>query len=225
MVNNHGAKQMKIAVFGTGYVGLVASVCFADAGNHIIGVDIDDKKIQSLKDGLVPIYEPGLEDLLKSALKHKRIQFTTDKALAVSEAQVIFIAVGTPEGEDGSADVSHVLNVAEFIAKNMKEEKTIVLKSTVPVGTAEKLTDLVKQFTKFPFNVVSNPEFLKEGASIQDFLKPDRVVIGCESEKTRKIMAELYAPFVKKWKSHFVYEKQSCGTHQIRGQCFFSHQD
>jgi len=197
MVNNHGAKQMKIAVFGTGYVGLVASVCFADAGNHIIGVDIDDKKIQSLKDGLVPIYEPGLEDLLKSALKHKRIQFTTDKALAVSEAQVIFIAVGTPEGEDGSADVSHVLNVAEFIAKNMKEEKTIVLKSTVPVGTAEKLTDLVKQFTKFPFNVVSNPEFLKEGASIQDFLKPDRVVIGCESEKTRKIMAELYAPFVK----------------------------
>jgi len=188
---------MKIAVFGTGYVGLVAAVCFADAGNHIIGVDIDEKKIQSLLDGQVPIYEPGLDDLLRSALKHKRIDFTTDKDLAVKEAPVIFIAVGTPEGEDGSADVSHVLGVAEFIAKNMKDEKIIVLKSTVPVGTAEKLDKVLRSLTKLPFEIVSNPEFLKEGASIADFLKPDRVVIGCESEKARKVMSELYAPFVK----------------------------
>ncbi len=188
---------MKIAVFGTGYVGLVAAVCFADAGNHIIGVDIDAGKIGRLLDGQVPIYEPGLEDLLKSALKYKRIEFTTDKLLAVKQAQVIFIAVGTPEGEDGSADVSHVLDVAEFIAKNMTEEKIIVLKSTVPVGTAEKLKNIVSHFSKHSFDIVSNPEFLKEGASIDDFLKPDRVVIGCETEKARKVMGELYAPFVK----------------------------
>jgi UDPglucose 6-dehydrogenase len=191
---------MKIAVFGTGYVGLVAAVCFADAGNHVIGVDIDSEKIAKLKAGQVPIYEPGLEDLLKSAINHKRVEFTTDRFKAVNENSIIFIAVGTPEGEDGSADVSRVMDVAQFIAENMEDEKTIVLKSTVPVGTAEKLNNLIKKITKHPFDIVSNPEFLKEGASIEDFLRPDRVVIGCNSERAKNQMAKLYSPFVKNGK-------------------------
>jgi len=188
---------LKISVFGTGYVGLVAGVCFADAGNNVIGIDIDAKKIQALQDGIVPIYEPGLDDLLKSTLKAGRIEFTTDGKKAVKESQVIFIAVGTPEGEDGSADLSHVLNVAEFIGQNMTDEKIIVMKSTVPVGTAEKISKTVSKFTKIKFDVVSNPEFLKEGASIDDFLRPDRVVIGCSSDAARKAMEQIYAPFVK----------------------------
>ena len=195
-----GVKQLKIAMFGTGYVGLVAGVCFADAGNKVICVDIDGEKIRKLQDGQVPIYEPGLDELLKSALKHKRIDFTTDKKMAVKESEVIFIAVGTPEGEDGSADLSHVLDVAKFIAENMMSEKIVVLKSTVPVGTSTKVSTLMSQSTKVPFEIVSNPEFLKEGASIQDFLKPDRVIIGCESAKARNVMGELYAPFVKNGK-------------------------
>ena len=166
-----GVKQLKIAVFGTGYVGLVAGVCFADAGNQVIGVDIDADKIRKLQDGIVPIYEPGLDELLKSALKHKRIEFTTDKKKAVLESEIIFVAVGTPEGEDGSADLSHVLTVTQFIAETMTTEKIVVLKSTVPVGTATKVTELMARSTKLPFEVVNNPEFLKEGASIDDFLK------------------------------------------------------
>lgn len=191
---------MKIAVFGTGYVGLVAAVCFADAGNNVIGVDIDEEKISKLKDGQVPIFEPGLEDLLKSALKHGRIEFTTDYLKAVKETEILFIAVGTPEGEDGSADVSRVLEVAGTIAKNAQEDKVIVLKSTVPVGTAEKVHALVASLTSYNCEIVSNPEFLKEGASIDDFLRPDRVVIGCESEQAKNQMGKLYGPFVKNGK-------------------------
>lgn len=190
---------MQLSVFGTGYVGLVAGVCFADAGNDVTCVDIDEAKIRSLQDGRVPIYEPGLDELLKSSLQAKRIHFTTDKKKAV-ESPVIFIAVGTPENEDGSADLQHVLGVAKFIAENMTAEKIIVMKSTVPVGTAEKITTLMKSITKIPFDVVSNPEFLKEGASIQDFLKPDRVVIGHSTEKAKAVMQELYSPFVKNGK-------------------------
>lgn len=188
---------MKIAVFGTGYVGLVAGVCFADAGNHVIGVDIDPKKIQALQDGHSPIYEPGLDDLLKETIRAKRIEFTTDQSKAIRDAQVIFVAVGTPEGEDGSADLSHVLDVAKTIASQMTEEKVIVLKSTVPVGTAEKVREMVARLAKHSFEIVSNPEFLKEGASIDDFLKPDRVIIGTPSKKAREVMAQLYSPFVK----------------------------
>jgi UDPglucose 6-dehydrogenase len=188
---------MRISVFGTGYVGLVAAVCFADSGYSVVGVDIDEDKISKLKDGKIPIYEPGLDDLLKSALVHKRIEFTTDKVKAIKHGNVIFIAVGTPEGEDGSADLSYVLDVSKFIAQNMDGEKTIVLKSTVPVGTAEKVDAIIKAHTSHPFEIVSNPEFLKEGSSVDDFLKPDRVVIGTQSEKARKQMAELYSPFVK----------------------------
>ncbi len=188
---------MKLSVFGTGYVGLVAGVCFADAGNEVTGIDIDENKIRQLQDGQVPIYEPGLEELLKSSIKAGRIVFTTDKMKAVENSSVIFIAVGTPENEDGSADLRHVLGVAEFIAQNMKEEKIVVLKSTVPVGTAEKVTQLMKSITTLPFDIVSNPEFLKEGASIEDFLKPDRVVIGHSTERAKEVMFELYSPFVK----------------------------
>ncbi len=191
---------MKLSVFGTGYVGLVAGVCFADAGNHVICVDIDEKKIRALQDGIVPIYEPGLDELLKNSLHGNRISFTTDKKKAVAESSVIFIAVGTPENEDGSADLRHVLDVAKYIAENMKERKVIVMKSTVPVGTAEKVTELVKSITKIPFDVVSNPEFLKEGASVQDFLKPDRVVIGHSTAHGKDVMQGLYSPFVKNGK-------------------------
>lgn len=187
-------------MFGTGYVGLVAGVCFADAGNDVICVDIDAKKIQLLQDGAVPIYEPGVDELLKSSLKAGRIQFTTDKKKAVQESPVIFIAVGTPENEDGSADLTHVLDVARFIGQNMTEGKTIVIKSTVPVGTAEKVSAQVKAQTKLPFDIVSNPEFLKEGASVQDFMKPDRVVIGCTSAASREVMENLYSPFLKNGK-------------------------
>jgi UDPglucose 6-dehydrogenase len=184
-------------VFGTGYVGLVAGVCFADAGNHVIGVDIDQRKIHQLQDGQVPIYEPGLDELLKETLRAKRIEFTTDQSKAIKESQIIFIAVGTPENEEGAADLSQVLGVAKTIGTQMLDEKTIVLKSTVPVGTAEKVRELVAGLTKIPFDVVSNPEFLKEGASIGDFLRPDRVIIGCSSERAREQMGRIYAPFVK----------------------------
>jgi UDPglucose 6-dehydrogenase len=188
---------MKLAVIGTGYVGLVAGVCFADAGNQVIGVDIDENKIAKLKDGISPLYEPGLDELLRSTLKMKRIEFTTDLSNAVKQSEIIFIAVGTPEGEDGSADLSHVLNCSRQIAESLNSEKVIVIKSTVPVGTAEKVIKHMKQFTSVAFHLVSNPEFLKEGASLDDFLRPDRVVIGCDSDKARKAMEQLYSPFVK----------------------------
>jgi len=189
--------QVKIAIFGTGYVGLVAACCFADSGLKVVGVDIDEEKIKHLKDGICPIYEPGLTELLKSGLLAGRLEFTTDGATAANDSDVIFIAVGTPEGEDGSADLRHVLKVAEVIGQNMTSEKIVVLKSTVPVGTASKVADCLKAFTKVGFDVVSNPEFLKEGASLDDFLKPDRVVIGCQSQKARETMEKIYQPFVR----------------------------
>ena len=188
---------MKLAVIGTGYVGLVAGVCFADAGNNVIGVDIDETKIAKLKDGISPLYEPGLDEVLRSTLKSRRIEFTTDITGAVKDSEVIFIAVGTPEDEDGSADLSHVLHCSRQIAEAMESEKVIVIKSTVPVGTAERVSEHIAKFTKIPFHLVSNPEFLKEGASLEDFLRPDRVVIGCKTEKAKLVMTELYAPFVK----------------------------
>ena len=162
---------MKLAIVGTGYVGLVASVCFADSGNHVIGVDIDEDKIRRLQDGKSPLYEPGLDELLASTVKSKRLTFTTDLKHAVENSQVIFIAVGTPEGEDGSADLKQVLGVAKQIAENANDEKTVVLKSTVPVGTAEKVMKAIDGLTKYPIHIVSNPEFLKEGTSLEDFLK------------------------------------------------------
>lgn len=188
---------MKICVIGTGYVGLVAGTCIAEMGNNVICVDKDEEKLAKLKQGVVPIYEPGLEDLIKSNTKENRLTFSSDLEGAVKASEICFIAVGTPQGEDGSADLQYVYNVAESIGKALNGYKVIVDKSTVPVGTAEKVTQIIKQNTTYPFGVVSNPEFLKQGAAVEDFLRPDRVVIGADSEKAKNIMLELYAPFVR----------------------------
>lgn len=188
---------MRIAVVGTGYVGLVAGTCFAESGNNVTCIDVDENKIRRLKDGIVPIYEPGLEELLRRNVQDDRLEFTTDYAEGMAGAQVVFIAVGTPPGEDGSADLKYVLAAARSIGEHMTGYTVIVDKSTVPVGTARKVKAAVSETTNHEFDVVSNPEFLKEGAAIDDFLKPDRVVIGCESERAQSIMDELYGPFVR----------------------------
>ncbi len=188
---------MKISVIGSGYVGLVAGTCFADSGNDVVCVDSDKSKIDALLAGRIPIYEPGLEELVKRNVKEKRLSFTTDLKSAVGASEVVFIAVGTPPNENGEADLQHVLAAARDIAKAMTRFTVIVDKSTVPVGTADKVREEIKKHTDLEFDVVSNPEFLKEGAAIDDFMKPDRVVIGCSTERARKIMGELYAPFVR----------------------------
>jgi UDPglucose 6-dehydrogenase len=188
---------MKIAVIGTGYVGLVAGACLAENGNEVICVDKDAAKVRSLQRGRIPIYEPGLEELVRRNRAEKRLTFTTDLTKGVRASQIIFIAVGTPTGEDGSADLRHVLEVARQIGKSMNGYKVIVDKSTVPVGTSEKVREVVKKETSQPFSVVSNPEFLKQGAAIEDFMKPDRVVIGAEDQRAGEIMKELYAPFTR----------------------------
>ena len=185
---------MKITVIGTGYVGLVAGACFADMGNDVICIDNNKEKIKQLENGIIPIYEPGLEELVKSNVLDNRLKFSTDIDFAVKNSQVCFIAVGTPQGEDGSADLQYVMAVAESIAKSMNEYKVIVDKSTVPVGTAEKVTEIIKKNTNYDFDVVSNPEFLKQGNAVDDFLYPDRVVIGSNSERATQIMQELYSP-------------------------------
>jgi len=188
---------MKIAVVGTGYVGLVAGVCFAESGNDVVCVDNDASKVRALSKGKVPIYEPGLEELLRRNRTEGRLTFTTALPKAVRESAIVFIAVGTPQGEDGSADLQHVLGVARDVAKAMNGYKVIVNKSTVPVGTAERVREVIRRETTHPFSVVSNPEFLKQGAAIDDFMKPDRVVIGAEDDRAREMMLELYAPFTR----------------------------
>src|SRR3954463_10085921 len=188
---------MKIAVIGTGYVGLVAGACLAENGNDVICIDKDAAKVRALQRGRIPIYEPGLEELVRRNRAEKRLTFTTDLAKGVRASQILFIAVGTPTGEDGSADLRHVLEVARQIGKAMNGYKVIVDKSTVPVGTSEKVREVVKKETSHPFSVVSNPEFLKQGAAIDDFMKPDRVVIGAEDQRAAEIMKELYAPFTR----------------------------
>ncbi len=188
---------MKIAVIGSGYVGLVAGTCFADSGNDVVCVDIDAKKVAKLQAGEVPIYEPGLEELIAKNVKDQRLTFTTDLSAAVASAKVVFIAVGTPEGETGDADLQYVLAAATQVGKAMTQYTVVVDKSTVPVGTADRVREAIAAQTKHPFDVVSNPEFLKEGAAIDDFLRPDRVVIGANTDQARKVMGELYAPFVR----------------------------
>jgi UDPglucose 6-dehydrogenase len=192
---------MRITVVGSGYVGLVTGACFAESGVNVMCVDVDVNKIQQLKDGAIPIYEPGLEGMVKSNVEKKRLSFSTDIKEGIDGSEVIFIAVGTPPGEDGSADLKHVLNVARDIGLVITKHIVVVTKSTVPVGTSEKIrkaiqAELDKRKVSVPFDMASNPEFLKEGAAIEDFLKPERIVIGIDNEKTSEIMSRLYNPFV-----------------------------
>lgn len=187
---------MKITVVGTGYVGLVSGTCFAEAGNEVVCVDIDENKVQQMQKGNIPIYEPGLEEIFKKNIENNKLSFSTDLAASVKDAEVIFLALPTPPGEDGSADLSYIIGVAKDLGTLLQDYKVIVNKSTVPVGTAEKVHDAVAQAYSGEFDVVSNPEFLKEGFAVSDFMKPDRVVIGTESDKAREIMDRLYQPFV-----------------------------
>ena len=200
---------MNIAVVGTGYVGLVAGACFAETGNDVICVDVDEKKVQALKSGQVPIFEPGLEELLKSNIHEKRISFTTNLEQAVKTSEVIFLALPTPPSENGSADLKHVLDISKKIGKLLNGYKVIVTKSTVPVGTADKIRAVISKETKLDFDVVSNPEFLKEGAAVNDFMKPDRVVVGVRTERARKIMEDLYEPFVRTGNPIIVMDERS----------------
>ncbi|WP_101689929.1 UDP-glucose dehydrogenase family protein [Dysgonomonas massiliensis] len=193
---------MKTAIVGTGYVGLVTGTCFAEMGTDVTCVDIDETKIENLRNGIIPIYEPGLEDLVKSNYKSGRLKFTTDLSSVINDVDIIFSAVGTPPDEDGSADLRYVLDVARTIGQNLNKYIVVVTKSTVPVGTAQKVKSVIREEldkrgkTDIEFDVASNPEFLKEGAAVQDFMRPDRVVVGTESEKAKKMMEKLYSPFM-----------------------------
>ena len=188
---------MRITVIGTGYVGLVVGACLSEMGNDVICVDNNKEKLEQIKKGIIPIYEPGLEELIKVNVNENRLTFTDNLKYAVQNSLVCYIAVGTPQGEDGSADLKYVYQVAESIGESINEYKVIVDKSTVPVGTADKVTEIIKSKTNIEFDVVSNPEFLKQGAAVDDFLKPDRVIIGSNSKKATDIMQELYAPFLR----------------------------
>jgi UDPglucose 6-dehydrogenase len=188
---------VQISVVGTGYVGLVVGACLAETGNSVWCADVDQKKIDDLKQNVIPIYEPGLDALVERNQKAGRLNFTTDVSDSIRRSDVVFIAVGTPPDEDGSADLRHVLAVADNIGRSMKREMVIVTKSTVPVGTAAKVADCVGRTAQYPFHMCSNPEFLKEGAAVDDFMYPDRVVLGVDSDHARSVMAELYAPFVR----------------------------
>ena len=188
---------MKLCVVGTGYVGLVVGACFAETGNDVRCADVDAKKIGGLKENRLPIYEPGLEPLVLRNQREGRLQFTTDVAAAIEECDIVFIAVGTPPDEDGSADLQHVLAVARTIGQHMNRSKVVATKSTVPVGTAELVRAEIAKHTKTPFHVCSNPEFLKEGAAVEDFMKPDRVIVGVDHPESRRMFEELYGPFVR----------------------------
>lgn len=188
---------MNIAVIGTGYVGLVTGTCFAETGNNVICVDINEEKVKMLRNGKLPIFEPDLDVLFARNVEHGRLKFTTNLAEAIKNAKILFLALPTPPGEDGSADLSYILGVAEQLGKIITEYKVIIDKSTVPVGTAEKVRAAIAKNAKVEFDVVSNPEFLREGIAVEDFMKPDRVVVGTNSEKAKKIMEQLYDPFVR----------------------------
>jgi UDPglucose 6-dehydrogenase len=201
---------MNIAVVGTGYVGLVTGTCFAETGNHVVCVDINEKKVKSLREGVIPIFEPGLDVLFERNTKEGRLHFTTNLAEAVEKAHIIFLALPTPPGEDGSADLSYILGVAKDLGGIITDYKVIVDKSTVPVGTAEKVSSiLAEQLSKKLFDVVSNPEFLREGVAVEDFMKPDRVVVGTRSERARKLMKQLYEPFVRQGNPIYFMDERS----------------
>ncbi len=200
---------MKISVIGTGYVGLVVGTCFAESGNDVICVDIDERKLSLLRKGESPIFEPGLTDLLKKNIHEKRLSFTSDLREAVQKSEIIFLALPTPQSEDGSADLQHVLAVASRIGKFMNGYKVVVNKSTVPVGTADRVRDIILKETTIEFDVVSNPEFLKEGAAVNDFMKPDRIVVGTRSPKALSIMQDLFAPFIRTGNPLIIMDERS----------------
>lgn len=202
--------NMKIAVVGTGYVGLVSGTCFAETGNYVTCIDIDEKKVEMMQNGEVPIYEPGLETLFERNTKQGRLTFTSNLKEGIKDAKIIFLALPTPPGEDGSADLKYIMKVAEDLSEIITDYKVIVDKSTVPVGTSEKVTDvLIKKLDKSLFDVVSNPEFLREGVAVDDFLKPDRVVIGTSSEKAKEVMLKLYEPFVRQGNPIIIMDERS----------------
>ncbi len=213
---------MNIAVVGTGYVGLVTGTCFAETGNHVVCVDINEEKVSMMKAGKVPIYEPHLDVLFERNIRQGRLHFTTRLEEALEKAQIVFLALPTPPGEDGSADLSYVLKAAADIGKLMKDYKVLVDKSTVPVGTAEKVTAEVKKYAKVDFDVVSNPEFLREGFAVDDFLKPDRVVVGTESERARKLMEELYKPFVRQGNPIIFMDERSAELTKYAANAFLA---
>jgi len=213
---------VKLCVIGTGYVGLVAGTCFAEGGNDVICVDIDAAKIEALKRGEVPIYEPGLEELIRRNLSERRLWFTTDLVAAVRGSDICFVAVGTPESTDGSADLRAVLAVAEAIGSAMNGYRLVVLKSTVPVGTADKVREVLRARTTHEFDVVSNPEFMKEGAAIEDFMKPDRVVIGGSSARAIELMRDLYAPFVRTENPILVMDNRSAEMTKYAANAFLA---
>ncbi|MBL7955351.1 MAG: UDP-glucose/GDP-mannose dehydrogenase family protein [Flavobacteriales bacterium] len=213
---------MNIAVVGTGYVGLVTGTCFAETGNHVVCVDINAEKVQMMKDGKVPIYEPHLDVLFERNIRQGRLSFTTDLAEALEKAQIVFLALPTPPGEDGSADLSYVLKAAGDIGKLMKDYKVLVDKSTVPVGTAEKVHAEVAKYAKVEFDVVSNPEFLREGFAVDDFLKPDRVVVGTSSDRARKLMEDLYKPFVRQGNPIIFMDERSAELTKYAANAFLA---
>ena len=213
---------MNIAVVGTGYVGLVTGTCLAETGNHVICVDINQEKVKQMQSGVVPIYEPHLDQLFERNIKQGRLTFTTDLASAIEKAKIIFLALPTPPGEDGSADLSYILGVAKDLGKIIKDYKVIVDKSTVPVGTADKVRQAMKQHSSVEFDVVSNPEFLREGFAVDDFLKPDRVVIGTSSEKARKIMEELYKPYVRQGNPIIFMDERSAELTKYAANAFLA---
>jgi UDPglucose 6-dehydrogenase len=213
---------MNIAVVGTGYVGLVTGTCLAETGNHVICVDINKEKVEQMQAGVVPIYEPHLDQLFERNIKQGRLKFTTDLASAVEKAKIIFLALPTPPGEDGSADLSYILGVATELGKIITNYKVIVDKSTVPVGTADKVRETILKHAKVEFDVVSNPEFLREGFAVDDFLKPDRVVIGASSEKARKTMEELYKPYVRQGNPIIFMDERSAELTKYAANAFLA---
>jgi UDPglucose 6-dehydrogenase len=211
-----------IAVVGTGYVGLVTGTCFAETGNQVTCIDIDSAKVEKMKNGQIPIYEPELDVLFERNIKAGRLQFTTDLSTGIADAEIIFLALPTPPGEDGSADLSYILGVAEQLGKMLTDYKVIVDKSTVPVGTAERVQAAIAANAKVEFAVVSNPEFLREGYAVADFMKPDRVVIGCSDERAAKIMESLYKPFVRQGNPIYFMDEKSAELTKYAANSFLA---
>jgi UDPglucose 6-dehydrogenase len=213
---------MKISVVGTGYVGLVTGTCFAETGNSVTCIDIDAEKVAKMKNGIIPIYEPGLEELFKRNIEEGRIVFSTNLAEGIKNAEIIFLALPTPSGDDGSADLSYIMKVAEQLGPLLEQYTVIVDKSTVPVGTSEKVESAIAKNCKVDFDVVSNPEFLREGVAVDDFMKPDRVVIGTSSEKAKKVMEKLYSPFVRQGNPIYIMDEKSAELTKYAANAFLA---